>query len=168
MVVSGTQCVQSALQQLDGQKSPDNIASVVRLLEECVRALRRHSAGACAQALPSAVARLADLLAGESDAVRHSASTTLVALLGECVTEELVAADALDAATRRGAPGALQRCMASLTGMLSAGYRDAWPGVLRVVGAAFEALGEAGADLVGPALTQLADMCRCALGQLHV
>lgn len=158
--------MQAALQQLDGEKSPDTVASLARLVEEALLALRRRSAGACAQALPAAVSRLAPLLAAESDATRHTAAATLVALLQACVTEEMAAADALDAAAAGGRPAGLQRCMAALTGMLGVSYRDAWPGAMRVLAAAFAALGTPGQHLVGPALSSLADMCRCDTGHV--
>lgn len=163
----GACAVQAALRQLDSQRSPDNVACVLRLLEEGLAALRRRGTGACAQALPAAVSRVAPLLAAESDAVRHGATTTLVAVLGSCVTEEMVAADALDAAMAGARPGGLQRVMAALTGMLGASYRDAWPGVMRVLAAAFDALGPPGQHLVQPALARLADMCRCDATCMH-
>lgn len=148
--------------QLEGRKTPDALSSLLRLVEECLRSLRASSAGACAQALPTAVPQLAALLAAESDAVRHAASSTLVALFQTCVSEEMAAADAVDEAAAGGRPGGLKRCVAALTAMLGASYRDAWPGVIRVLGAAFDAFGEAGRHLVEPPISRLADMCRCA------
>eukprot|EP00892_Ulva_mutabilis_P007664 jgi/Ulvmu1/526/UM001_0534.1 len=154
------QLLTAVLPEVDARKSADALGSLTRLVEECLRALCRSSAGACAAALPAAVVRLAALLAAESDAVRHAAAGTLCAVFQTCVSEEMAAADAVDEAAAGGRPGGLKRCVATLTGMLGAGYRDAWPGVIRVVGTAFEAFGEAGQHLVEPAVSRLADMCR--------
>ncbi|PKA47068.1 hypothetical protein AXF42_Ash011742 [Apostasia shenzhenica] len=146
------------------EKSADDMASIVRLLNVGIKKIYSLSRETCIVKLPDIFISLRGILSCEHEEAIFSAAEALKSLIGSCIDENLVnqGVEQINlyavGETRKSGPTIIEKICAIIEGLLDFRYCAVWDVAFQIISAAFDQLGRSSSQLMVGTVLNLTEL----------